>query len=60
MLSPFLFITSKTVGIKFPPIKFLVESALGSHPICITLSPNIDNAADKLDVVVDFPIPPFP
>jgi len=43
-----------------PFIRFFVESAFGSQPICMTLYPKWDNAADKFDVVVDFPIPPFP
>jgi len=43
-----------------PPKRFLVESAFGSHPICITFRSKSDNAADKLETVVDLPIPPLP
>ena len=32
----------------------------GSHPICMTLYPIPDSAAERFDVVVDFPIPPLP
>lgn len=48
------------VGKGLPPISMLVESAFGSHPICITLYPRLAKAADTLAVVVDFPIPPLP
>jgi hypothetical protein len=41
-------------------MSMVVESAFGSHPICMTFSPDSASAADMLDEVVDFPIPPFP
>ena len=52
-------IVSRTVGI-LRPATILVESALGSHPICITFSPRPARAAETFPTVVDFPIPPFP
>ena len=38
----------------------LVESALGSQPICMTFNPMDAKAEERLETVVDFPIPPFP
>jgi hypothetical protein len=38
----------------------MVESALGSQPIWMTLFPMEAKAAARLDVTVDLPIPPFP
>ena len=35
-----------------PFLNVVVESFLGSQPICITLYPKSDNAADKFEVVV--------
>ena len=58
--SPFSRSASSTVRGFLPPNRFCVESAFGSHPICITRSPFCANAADRLEAVVDFPIPPFP
>ena len=37
-----------------------MESAFGSQPICTTFFPSIASAADRLLVVVDLPMPPFP
>src|SRR5215207_6297946 len=48
-----------TVGtIRFVSVN--VESCFGSHPICSTRLPSFDSAAERLDDVVDFPIPPLP
>lgn len=43
-----------------PPSRFIVESAFGSQPIWITFFPIVANAAARLDVTVDFPMPPLP
>ena len=43
-----------------PPCSAAVESAFGSHPICMTLSPFAAKAEARFETVVDFPIPPFP
>ena len=43
-----------------PDRRFAVESAFGSHPICITLLPSEASAAERFDVTVDLPIPPLP
>ena len=53
-------IVSRMVGMRFPPSRPRVESALGSQPICMTFRPIRAKAEDKLETVVDFPIPPFP
>ena len=52
-------IVSRTVG-TLRPATILVESALGSHPICITLSPRPARAAETFPTVVDLPMPPLP
>jgi len=44
----------------FPPSRLKVESAFGSQPIWMTFFPRVANAADRLEVMVDLPIPPFP
>ena len=44
----------------FVSVRFFVESASGSQPICNTLYPRAEKAADRFEVVVDLPIPPFP
>ena len=51
---------SSTVLSGAPPCRLAVESALGSQPICITLSPPSASAADMLETVVDLPMPPLP
>ena len=51
---------SSTVEISFPCRSWMVESAFGSQPICMTLYPFSASATARLDTVVDFPIPPFP
>ena len=56
----FLRTKSKTVFISLPLCRFVVESAFGSHPICITFNPFLDKATDRFEIVVDLPIPPFP
>ena len=48
-----------TVGTK-EPVNVKVLSCLGSHPICKTRLPNVEKAAERLELVVDLPIPPFP
>ncbi|CLR19699.1 Uncharacterised protein [Mycobacterium tuberculosis] len=58
--SPFCRRVSNTVGMGVPPVKLRVESALGSQPICSTISPMAANAAATLDTVVDLPMPPLP
>ena len=50
---------SITVGTN-EPVKVKVLSCLGSHPICSTRLPSLEKAADKLELVVDLPMPPFP
>ena len=37
-----------------------VESCFGSHPIWITRLPRCANAAERLEEVVDLPMPPLP
>ncbi len=58
--SLFALMLSRTVGIFLPPMRFVVESALGSQPTCITRKPPAAKAAAKFDVVVDLPMPPLP
>jgi hypothetical protein len=48
-----------TVGISFL-VRVKVESCFGSQPICSTRLPSLEKAADRLDEVVDLPIPPLP
>ena len=50
----------RAVGIFSPCVRRTVESAFGSQPICITRSPFSLSAAERLDTVVDFPMPPLP
>ena len=56
----FVRIKSKTVGIVPLACRLAVESALGSQPICMTLSPLSARAAARLLTVVDLPMPPLP
>ena len=51
---------SSTEGMRSPCMSTYVESAFGSHPICMTVYPRSANTAARLDTVVDFPMPPFP
>ena len=51
---------SSTVGTCVPPGCSAVESDLGSQPICMTVWPRPARAAARLQVVVDFPMPPLP
>ena len=51
---------SSTVGTCVPPGCSVVESDLGSQPICMTVWPRPARAAARLQVVVDFPMPPLP
>ncbi len=37
-----------------------VESCFGSQPICRTRLPSFEKATDRLDEVVDLPMPPLP
>ena len=48
-----------TVGCK-RPVRVKVLSCFGSQPICKTRLPIIEKAADRLELVVDLPIPPLP
>ena len=52
--------SSRTVAISPLPCRLAVESALGSHPICMTLYPISASAALTFETVVDFPMPPLP
>ena len=45
--------TSRLVRVK-------VESCLGSQPICSTRLPSLEKATERLDEVVDLPMPPLP
>ena len=51
---------SSTVRIVFPWRSWMVESAFGSQPICITVRPFSARAAAMLETVVDLPMPPLP
>ncbi len=51
--------TSITVG-TMRRVSVKVESCFGSQPIWITRLPRCAKAADRLDDVVDLPMPPFP
>ena len=42
------------------PVRVNVLSCLGSQPICNTRLPIMEKAADRLEEVVDLPIPPLP
>ena len=41
-------------------VRVKVLSCLGSQPIWSTRLPSFEKAADRLDDVVDLPIPPLP
>ena len=48
-----------TVGVSVL-VRVKVLSCLGSQPICSTRLPSLEKAADRLDDVVDLPMPPLP
>ena len=50
---------SITVGtMRWVSVKVL--SCLGSQPICRTRFPSLEKAAERLEEVVDLPMPPLP
>ena len=41
-------------------VRVKVLSCFGSQPICSTRFPSLEKAAERLDEVVDLPMPPLP